>query len=63
MTDRPSRGKRVNIYLAADLVAKWDALTPTKRSAEVAKALRLLWGMRQDKLAPDADRAAGREEG
>lgn len=38
-----SKGKRVQIYIPADLVKKWDALPRYERSAEVAKALRAHW--------------------
>jgi hypothetical protein len=36
-------GRRVQIYIPADLVKKWDALPRYERSAEVAKALRAHW--------------------
>jgi hypothetical protein len=39
----PTKGKRVQIYIPADLVKKWDALPRYERSAEVAKALRAHW--------------------
>jgi hypothetical protein len=38
-----SKGKRVQIYIPADLVKKWDTLPRYERSAEVAKALRAYW--------------------
>lgn len=44
MPDQPKRGKRVQIYIPADLVERWDATPRYERSAEVAKGLRMLWG-------------------
>lgn len=38
-----TKGKRVQIYIPADLVKKWDELPRYERSAEVAKALRAWW--------------------
>lgn len=38
-------GRRVQIYVPADLLEKWDALPRYERSAEVAKALRAWWGI------------------
>lgn len=36
-------GRRVQIYLPADLLAQWDATPRYERSAEVAAALREWW--------------------
>lgn len=49
MTDQPKRGKRVQIYLPGDLLEMWDRLPRYERSAEVAKALRQLWGVEDKK--------------
>lgn len=38
-----AKGKRVQIYIPADLVKKWDEFPRYERSAEVAKALRARW--------------------
>lgn len=46
MTNTTKRGKRVQIYIPADLVDTWESLPRYERSAEVAKALRQLWGMK-----------------
>lgn len=43
MTDQPQRGKRVQIYLPADLLERWERTPRYERSAEVAKALRQYW--------------------
>lgn len=43
MTDQPKRGKRVQIYLPADLLEQWEATPRYERSATVAAALRLFW--------------------
>jgi hypothetical protein len=45
------KGKRVQIYIPADLVEKWDALPRYERSAEVAAALRQRWGMEAPNVA------------
>lgn len=37
-------GKRVQIYIPADLIEQWEKLPRYERSAEVAKSLRQLWG-------------------
>ena len=44
-------GRRVQIYIPADLVERWDRLPRYERSAEVAKALRAWW--RPDELTPE----------
>lgn len=41
------KGKRIQVYLAADLVEKWEATPRYERSAEVAEALRKHWGMKK----------------
>lgn len=43
MTDRPKTGKRVQIYLPADLLDRWESIPRYERSAAVAAALRLFW--------------------
>lgn len=45
-------GKRVQIYIPADLVEKWESLPRYERSAEVAEALRLKWGVKKPKMEP-----------
>jgi metal-responsive CopG/Arc/MetJ family transcriptional regulator len=54
-------GKRVQIYIPADLVGKWDRLPRYERSAEIAKALRQLWGMEETtpKTTPPAKEKRG----
>lgn len=42
-----TKGKRVQIYIPADLMERWEALPRYERSAEVAKALRALWKMEE----------------
>lgn len=56
MTDQPKRGKRVQIYLPADLLEQWEATPRYERSAAVAKALRLLWSdkVSSSNVAPSA---------
>lgn len=39
------KGKRVQIYIPADLVEQWDRLPRYERSAEVAQALRAWWAV------------------
>jgi hypothetical protein len=49
-----SRGKRIQIYLPADLLERWNNTPRYERSAEVAIALRKHWGMvKNPKIAPD----------
>lgn len=48
MTDQPKRGKRVQIYLPADLVEQWERTPRYERSATVAAALRAWWERRPD---------------
>lgn len=43
MTDQPKRGKRVQIYLPADLLERWGQTPRYERSATVAEALRAWW--------------------
>ena len=43
MPDKPSAGRRVMIYIPADLLARWDAVPRFERSALVAEALRRMW--------------------
>lgn len=45
MTDRPKTGKRVQVYIPADLVEQWERTPRYERSAQVAKALRLFWSI------------------
>lgn len=57
MTDQPKRGKRVQIYLPADLLVQWERIPRYERSATVAAALREYWGK------PDTQRNSGLERG
>lgn len=43
VTDQPKRGKRVQIYLPADLIEQWEKTPRYERSAIVAAALRAWW--------------------
>lgn len=43
MSDTPKRGRRVQVYIPADLLTRWDQLPRYERSAEVANALRAWW--------------------
>lgn len=43
MPDQPKRGKRVQIYLPADLLERWGQTPRYERSATVAAALREYW--------------------
>ena len=51
MNDQPKRGRRVQVYIPADLLTRWDQLPRYERSAEVANALRAWWGI--DELTPE----------
>ena len=51
MSEQKKTGRRVQIYIPADLVAKWDALPRYERSAEVARALRQLWSSEEPKTS------------
>ena len=44
MSDQPKRGKRVQIYLPADLLEQWERIPRYERSKIVAEALRQFWG-------------------
>lgn len=57
MTDRPRRGKRVQIYLPADLLERWEQTPRYERSATVATALRSYWGIDQDTHQDTGDTA------
>jgi hypothetical protein len=45
---RAERGKRVQIYLPADLLGRWERTPRYERSATVAAALRMYWGGAKD---------------
>jgi hypothetical protein len=42
-SNQSKTGRRIQIYLSADLIEKWDKLPRYERSAEVAAALRKHW--------------------
>jgi len=44
MSEPVRRGKRIQIYLAADLLDRWEKTPRYERSAVVAAALREYWG-------------------
>lgn len=44
-SSQPKRGKRIQVYLAADLIERWEQTPRYERSAEVARALRKHWGI------------------
>mgnify|MGYP001616641830 CR=1 FL=1 len=50
------RGKRVQIYLPADLLEQWGKTPRYERSAEVAKALRAWWAARKDTFQTEPSR-------
>ena len=45
------KGKRVQIYLPADLVERFEQIPRYERSAEVARALREKWGIKPISVA------------
>lgn len=48
MADQPKTGRRVQIYLPADLLERWERTPRYDRSKTVAAALRLYWGGLKD---------------
>lgn len=62
MTDRPKRGKRIQIYLPADLLERWEQTPRYERSATVATALRRYWRIEEADVQAlkDSPRKAGR---
>ena len=48
-------GKRVQIYIPADLLDRWKALPRYERSATVAAALRKLWKLTEDEQEKKSD--------
>lgn len=56
-SDQHTRGKRIQIYLAADLVERWEQTPRYERSAIVASALRQFWGVKNtEKNTNQSDR-------
>lgn len=45
MSDQSGRGRRVQIYLPADLLERWEDIPRYERSKIVAAALRMFWGI------------------
>lgn len=54
------KGKRIQLYLAADLVERWEQTRRYERSAEVAAALRKHWGI---SVAPTHEHLDEQSEG